>query len=116
MERLHLTVMMTRNEPAWRSWKRLSKFSNSNFLLAVWSKLSIHFTSKILRELGNKKILFYKLSCWYLVVKPACVNAASEPDIIIIYVIHTASYSIKTSVLSAFDERPGLTVYTVFLR
>jgi len=28
-----------------------------------------------LRELGNKKILFYKFSFQYLVVKPACVNA-----------------------------------------
>jgi len=29
-----------------------------------------------LREFDNKKILFYKLSVRYLVVKPACVNAA----------------------------------------
>jgi len=33
-------------------------------------------TNKILRELDNNKVLFYKLSVWYLVVKPACVNAA----------------------------------------
>jgi len=38
--------------------------------------LSIHFTDKILRELDNKKVLFGKLSFRYLVVKPACVNAA----------------------------------------
>jgi len=29
-----------------------------------------------LRKLNNKKELFYKLSVRYLVVKPACVNAA----------------------------------------
>jgi len=38
--------------------KRLSKLSNSNFLPSVRNKLSIFFTSKILREIGNKKILF----------------------------------------------------------
>jgi len=45
-------------------------------LLAIGSKLSILFTNKILRELGNKKVHFYKLFVWYLVVKPASVNAA----------------------------------------
>jgi len=70
-----LTVLTIRNE-TWRLWKRISKFFNSNFLLAVWSKLSIVFTHKLLHELGNKKILFYKLSVRYLVVKLACVNAA----------------------------------------
>jgi len=33
-------------------------------------------TNKILRELDNNKVLFYKLSLWYLVDKPASVNAA----------------------------------------
>jgi len=70
MPRLHLAVLTTRNE-TWRLWKQLS-----NFLLAVWNKLSIHFTNKILRELDNKKVVFYKLFVCYLVVKPACINAA----------------------------------------
>jgi len=38
--------------------------------------LSVHFTNEILRELDNKKLLFYKLSVRYLVVKPGYVNAA----------------------------------------
>jgi len=29
-----------------------------NFLLAVWSKLSIYFTNKISRKLDNTKVLF----------------------------------------------------------
>jgi len=40
MPRLHLGVLTTRNE-TWRFW------------LAVWSKPSIYFTNKILRELNN---------------------------------------------------------------
>jgi len=42
---------------------------------AILSRLSI-FINYILRELDNKKILLYKLSVRYLVVKPARVNAA----------------------------------------
>jgi len=53
-----------------------SEFYNSNFLLAVGSKLSILFKNKILCKLGNKKTLFYKFTIRYLVVKSACVNAA----------------------------------------
>jgi len=44
----------------------------------LWSKLSIFFTNKILRELGNKKILLYKLSILYLVLKLAYVNASED--------------------------------------
>jgi len=44
--------------------------------LACSMKVSILFTNKILRELGNKKVLFYKLFVRYLVVKPVCINAA----------------------------------------
>jgi len=43
--------------------------------------LSVYFTNKILRELHNKKVLFYRLSVRYLVVKPGCVNAASLKQI-----------------------------------
>jgi len=57
MPRLHLAVLTTRNE-TWCWWKQLSKFQYSNFLLAVWSKLSIFFTNKILHELDNKKVFF----------------------------------------------------------
>jgi len=32
--------------------------------------------TKVLHALYNKKILFYKVSVRYLVVKPVCVNAA----------------------------------------
>jgi len=38
--------------------------------------LSILFLNYISRDLYNPKILLYKLLFWYLVVKPACVNAA----------------------------------------
>jgi len=70
MLRLHLMVLTTRNETL-PLWKRLSKFKNSNLWLAVWNKLSILFTNEILRELVNKKIIFYKFSVRYQVVKPA---------------------------------------------
>jgi len=55
--------------------KTAFQVSNPNFLPSVRNKLFIFFTSKILREICNKKILFYKLSVQYLVVKPAYVNA-----------------------------------------
>jgi len=42
---------------------------------AILSRLSILF-SYISRDLDNTKILLYKLSVRYLVVKPVCVNAA----------------------------------------
>jgi len=41
-------------------------------------KQAFLFTNKILRELDNMKILIYKFSVQYLVVKFACVNAAQE--------------------------------------
>jgi len=44
---------------------------------AILSKLSIIFINYISRNLDNTKILLYKFSFRYLVVKPACVNAAS---------------------------------------
>jgi len=43
-----LTVLTAKNE-AWSLWKRISKFWNSKFLLAVWSKLSTLITNTILR-------------------------------------------------------------------
>jgi len=46
---------------------------NSNFMLAVSSNLSILFTNYTLHELDNTKMLLYKLSVRFLVVKPACV-------------------------------------------
>jgi len=49
-------------------------------LLEVRSKLSFLFANKILRELDNKKVLFYKFSVRYLVVKLACVNAAYDSN------------------------------------
>jgi len=45
-------------------------------MLAVLSRLSILFINYILRALDNTEILLYKLFVRYLVVKPACVNAA----------------------------------------
>jgi len=45
-------------------------------MFAILSKLSILFINYILRDLDNTKILLYKLFVRYLVVKPACVNAA----------------------------------------
>jgi len=56
--------------------KRIFKFCNSNFMPAIGGKLSILFINYILRNLDNTKILLYKLFFPYLVVKPACVNAA----------------------------------------
>jgi len=44
---------------------------------AVLSRLIIFFINDILRDLDNTKILLYKLFVLYLVVKPACVNAAN---------------------------------------
>jgi len=44
--------------------------------LACSMKQAFYPLNKILRELGKKKILFYMLSFRYLVIKPACVNAA----------------------------------------
>jgi len=43
---------------------------------AVLSRLSNLFINYISRDLDNTKILLYKLSIWYLVVKPVRVNAA----------------------------------------
>jgi len=45
-------------------------------MLAILSSISILFINYILRDLDNRKILLYKLSFLYLVVKPVCVNAA----------------------------------------
>jgi len=42
----------------------------------ILSKLSILFINYISRDLDNTKILLYKIIVWYLVVKPASVNAA----------------------------------------
>jgi len=43
---------------------------------AILSRLSILFINYISCDLDNTKILLYKLFVRYLVVKPACVNAA----------------------------------------
>jgi len=43
---------------------------------AILSRLSILFINYISRDLDNTKILLYKIFVWYLVIKPACVNAA----------------------------------------
>jgi len=43
---------------------------------AISSRLSMLFINYILLDLDNMKILLYKLSVWYLVVKPACVTVA----------------------------------------
>jgi len=48
----------------------------SNFMPAILSRLSILFMNYMWRDLDNMKILLYKLFVRYLVVKPACVNAA----------------------------------------
>jgi len=42
----------------------------------ILSRFSILFINYISRDLHNTKILLSKLFFWYLVVKPACVNAA----------------------------------------
>jgi len=77
MLRLRLTVLTTRNE-TWRLWKWISKFHNSNFMPAILSRLSILCMNYISSDLANTKILLSKLFFRYLVVKPACVNAALE--------------------------------------
>jgi len=43
---------------------------------AILSRRSILFINYISRNLDNTKILLYKLFVRYLVVKPACINAA----------------------------------------
>jgi len=63
--------------------ERYFTFVKANFCV---SKLKFHacsfkqafifFINYILRNLENTKILLHKLSVRYLVVKPACVNAA----------------------------------------
>jgi len=73
MSRLHLTVLTIRNE-------------NLCFVKTAFQVLKLKFLAssmkqafyplQILCELDNKKILLYKLSVRYLVVKPACVNAS----------------------------------------
>jgi len=47
---------------------------------AILNRLSIDFKKLqyILHDLNNTKILLYKLFVQYLVVKPACVNAALD--------------------------------------
>jgi len=62
-----------------RLWKRIFPSFNTqiSYLQNEAIKLSILFTNKILRELDNKKILFYKLSFWYLLVKPVSVLVSS---------------------------------------
>jgi len=42
----------------------------------ILSRLSILFINYVSRDLVNTKILLYKFLVRYLVVKPACVNAA----------------------------------------
>jgi len=49
---------------------------NSNFKPALLSRLFDLFKNYISRDFDNTKILLYKLFVWYLVIKPACVNAA----------------------------------------
>jgi len=44
----------------------------------ILSRLSILFINYKSRDLDNTKILLYKLFVRYLVVKPACVNAALD--------------------------------------
>jgi len=56
--------------------KEIFKFYYSNFMPAILSRLSILFINYILRALDNTKIILYELFVRYLVVKPACVNAA----------------------------------------
>jgi len=64
MPRLHLTVLTTRNE-TWRLWKRISKFQNSNFIPAIFTRLSILFTNYYRVFLTTQKY-FFKLFVWYL--------------------------------------------------
>jgi len=45
-------------------------------MTAIFSRLSILIIKYISRDLDNAKLLLYKLFVRYLVVKPACVNAA----------------------------------------
>jgi len=45
-------------------------------MTATLSRLSNLFINYISRDLDNTNILLYKLFFRYLVVKPACVNAA----------------------------------------
>jgi len=45
---------------------------------AILSRLSIPFINYTLCDLDNTKLLLYKLFIRYLVVKPACVNAALD--------------------------------------
>jgi len=47
---------------------------------AVLSRLSNLFINSIVFELDKAKILLYKFSVRYLVVKSACVNAALHLD------------------------------------
>jgi len=42
---------------------------------AVLSRVFILFTNYISRNFDNPEILLYKLFFWYLIFKPACVNA-----------------------------------------
>jgi len=53
-------------------------------MLVILSKLSILFIKYISRDLDNIKILLYKIFVRYLVVKPACVNAAYESLAVVI--------------------------------
>jgi len=46
------------------------------FLACTMKQAFYPLHNKILLELDKKKVLFYKLFVRYLVVKPACVNAA----------------------------------------
>jgi len=43
---------------------------------AILSRISIFFIKYLSRDLDDIKILLYKVFVRYLVVKPACVNAA----------------------------------------
>jgi len=49
---------------------------NTNFRLAILSRISILFINNISRPFDNTEILLYKFFVRYLAVKPACVNAA----------------------------------------
>jgi len=47
-----------------------------SYMPAISSRLSILFINYISRDLDNIKLLLYNLLFRYLVVKPACINAA----------------------------------------
>jgi len=68
MQRLHLTVLTTRNKTL-KSDGCEKGFPSFKTQIYAFSPLHKH-------DLDDTKILLYKLIVRYLVVKPACVNAA----------------------------------------